>query len=238
MWDKMNRKPLLELKGVDASYNGLPVLRNVSFKVYEGEVCGLLGRNGMGKTTTLRTIMGIIEPKNGEVIFGGENITKKPVWNRVKLKIGYVPQEKGNFTNMSVHENLQVSKFGELTDEDLELVFGIFPRLKGKEGQLAGTLSGGEYQMLMVANALINNPSLLLIDEPTEGLQPSLVSEMESTLLKIKEMGASILLVEQNIPFCEKICDRIYFMVAGEIKEELDEGLEGHSELVNKYVGI
>lgn len=229
---------LLEINEINSFYGKTQILRNVSFEISKNEVCCLLGRNGMGKTTTLKSIMGIIEPKSGEIIFEGEKITQKPIWDRPKMGISYVAQERALFSNMTVLENMKVSKLGDLTEKDLEWIYDLFPNLEERESQKAGNLSGGERQMLTISKALVNKPKLILLDEPSEGLQPSLVKGMEVTIKEIREEGVSVLLVEQNVPLCNNVGDRFLFMENGEIKGEMSEKIDEKTELVKKYIGV
>ena len=210
---------ILELRNINAFYGKSHVLFDVSLDVEKGEVAVLLGRNGVGKTTTLKTIMGLVK-STGDIIFDGKSIMDIPTHKRVKLGIGFVPDHGGIFPNLTVIQNLKISlKRSKDSNKlfDLESVFELFPPLKDMTNRIAGTLSGGERRMLGIARGLLLNPQLLLIDEPSEGLAPSIVHNIVEIIQKIKEKGVSILVADQNLPFVEKIADRVYVMDRGEI---------------------
>lgn len=235
----MTADPLLAVENVDASYDGARVLHDVSFAVPDDAITCLLGRNGMGKTTTLKAVMNVVPPTAGRVVYRGEDITDEPVASRVRRGISYVPQERGFFPTLTVAENLAVSKVGgDLTTADRETLFGLFPRLEQRTDQQAGNLSGGERQMLKIGKTLLNDPDLLLLDEITEGLQPSLVKDLVGKLLEIQsERSLGILLVEQNVPFCDVVGDRFVFMAEGEIRATAEGDLVEHDDLIRRYIG-
>lgn len=235
----MMADPILTVENLTASYGGGPVIRDVSFEVEREETLCLLGRNGMGKTTTLKAIMNHLEPERGRIVFDGEDITDEPVSSRVYRGIGYVAPRRGFFPTLTVIENLEVSKLdGRLTDGNLEDLYEIFPKLEVLGDSVAGNLSGGERQMLKIGKALQNDPDLVLLDEITEGLQPSLVKDLVVRLEEIQATrDVSILLVEQNVPFCDTVGDRFLFMEEGEIRASVTGELTANEELVRKYIG-
>jgi len=211
---------ILELQNVNSFYGKSQILFDVSLEVDKGEVVVLLGRNGVGKTTTLRTIMGLVSKVTGKILFKGEDILKLPPYKRAKLGIGFVPDHGGIFPNLTVYENLKLSIKQSSSNGifNLEKVFGLFPNLKYMTNRLAGTLSGGERRMLGIARGLLLNPDMLMIDEPSEGLAPSIVHAIAETIIEIRKNGVSVLVADQNLPFVEKIADRVYVIDKGEIK--------------------
>jgi len=226
---------MLRLEAIEAYYGASRALHGVSLEVKKGEVVGLLGRNGVGKTTTLKSILGLVSVK-GKIWFNNLEITKLPAYKRPRLGIGYIPQGARVFPHLTVLENLLLASPKD--ERALARSFEYFPQLVGRLAQRAGTLSGGEQQMLALARALIASPKLLLLDEPTEGLMPSLVAVVEEIIASISQSGVSILLTEQNLGFVSKICNRIYIMEKGAIvyKEET-EGLN-KSEWQKYLVGL
>jgi len=208
---------LLEVQDLNTYYVTSHVLQNVSLNVNEGEVVALLGRNGMGKSTTLKSIMGLVKPKSGTVTFQGENVTGLPPYKVAKAGIAYVPEERRIFPQLSVMDNLEMGiKGGKLSTKagiwTVERIFNHFPILKERAKQQGRFLSGGEQQMLTIGRALMGNPSLLLVDEPTEGLAPLMVREVRDILEDINKVGVSILLVEHNIKVAMSLASRIYLM--------------------------
>ena len=210
---------MLNLKNVDSCYGESKVIENLSFSVPKGKIVGLIGRNGVGKSTTLKSIMGIVKTPAGEIDFDGENIIKKPVYERVKLGIGYVPQGRDIFPQMTVRENLELGLQplggkGEIP----EYLFDLFPILPKFEKRKGGDLSGGQQQQLAIARALVANPKILILDEPTEGIQPSIIKEIGVAIKKInKEKGITILLVEQYLDFVMENTDIVNVMEKGSI---------------------
>ncbi len=209
----------MELQNVDSFYGKSQILFDVSLEVDKGEVVVLLGRNGVGKTTTLRTIMGLVSKITGKILFKGEYILKLPPYKRAKLGIGFVPDHGGIFPNLTVYENLKLSIKQSRSDGifNLEKIFGLFPNLKYMTNRRAGTLSGGERRMLGIARGLLN-PDMLMIDEPSEGLAPSIVHAIAETIIEIRKNGVSVLVADQNLPFVEKIAEKVYVIDKGEIK--------------------
>jgi branched-chain amino acid transport system ATP-binding protein len=217
---------MLALENVHASYGLSHVLQGISMVVWNKEIVCLLGRNGVGKTTTLKTIMGLLHPSSGKIEFLGKDLTKSFPNEISKMGIGYVPQGRRIFPNLTVLENLLLgmSNFGKidknLRNDKLEQVFNLFPVLKDRRNQMGSTLSGGEQQMLAIARALIGNNKLILLDEPSEALAPILAQQLFNTLKEIREMGITILLVEQNAKMALSIVDRGYIMEKGKIHFE------------------
>jgi branched-chain amino acid transport system ATP-binding protein len=206
---------MLNLSSVHAYYGKSHILEGISLTVGQGELVTLLGRNGAGKTTTLRSITGVVRPKSGSITFMGKEIVGKEIHEIAQTGISLVPEHRGIFGMLSVEENLSIAERpGYWT---LQGVYDFFPRLYERRKNGGNALSGGEQQMLSIARGLLTNPKLLLLDEPTEGLAPVIVDEISKALLKIKETGMSVLLVEQNLRICEKLGDRHYVLEEGHI---------------------
>jgi branched-chain amino acid transport system ATP-binding protein len=212
---------LLEVDNVHASYGNIQALNGISLSVEKGEIVTLIGANGAGKTTTLKVISGLIKPTEGSVRLEGEDLSGYKAHQIVNKGVAMVPEGRGVFANLSVLENLEMGAYSRRDragiEQDMEGVFGLFPRLKERRSQLAGTLSGGEQQMLATARALMARPTLLLMDEPSMGLAPVLVESVFATLVEINQQGATILLVEQNAHMALQIAHRGYVMQTGEI---------------------
>jgi branched-chain amino acid transport system ATP-binding protein len=231
---------VLNVRNLNTYYGKSHILQNISLEVGKGELVAILGRNGVGKTTLMKSIIRLVPPKSGTIIFEGRDITFTPTWKIARLGIGYVPQGRHIFPMLTVHENLMTGILeGKPNEEDLKNVFELFPQLKGRLNQIAGTLSGGEQQMLAIARALLTNPKLILMDEPTEGLMPILVQKIQDTISAIHDRGISILLVEQRVKMALEIADRILIMERGMIKYEgTPEDLRGGEEILLKYIGV
>ena len=211
---------LLAVEDLHAHYGKSHILHGVSLGVDSGEIVCLLGRNGVGKSTTLKTIMGLVEPSRGTVIFKGAPLVGLPPYRVARLGLGYVPEERRIFPTITVRENLLMGvKPGAAGDGGwtLERVYGFFPRLRERERQRAGTLSGGEQQMLTIGRTLMGNPDLLLVDEPTEGLAPMIVEQVERILGEIHRSGIPVLLVEQSMETALALAQRAYVMSKGQI---------------------
>ncbi|MEH7225485.1 ABC transporter ATP-binding protein [Bacillus sp. JJ1566] len=208
---------MLKLRDVNSFYGSSHILHGVNLEVKEGQVVTLLGRNGMGKTTTMHSIIGFVKKVQGEILFEGKNMALLQSHQIAKKGIGIVPQGRRIFPNLTVTENLTVFAESKKGDWDLEKIFHYFPRLKEREKSHAGTLSGGEQSMLSIGRALMRNPKILLLDEPTEGLSPLMVGEVMEVLLKLKESGMSMLLVEQNISTALRIADDVYILSKGKV---------------------
>ncbi|UCF73185.1 MAG: ABC transporter ATP-binding protein [Deltaproteobacteria bacterium] len=214
---------ILEVKDIYTAYGLSQILFGVSLKVNAGEVVSLLGRNGAGKTTTLRSIMGLTPPRSGSIKFKGEEIAGKPPYQIARIGIGSVPEDRRIFPDLTVWENLDVaiksSREGG-PSWTMERVFELFPALEPLQNRQGGFLSGGEQQMLTIARALMGNPELLLLDEPSEGLAPVVVSHLGQQISKLREEGMTILLCEQNFRFSLDLSDRLYILEKGEVRYE------------------
>jgi branched-chain amino acid transport system ATP-binding protein len=212
--------PLLEVQGLKVAYGGIQAVKGVSFQVGEGELVSLIGANGAGKTTTLKAVTGVQPVAEGEIRYLGRSIRGQGAWDLVRQGLVMVPEGRGTFTRMTIVENLQMGAFvrsdGEV-DADIDKVFGIFPRLKERARQLAGTMSGGEQQMLAMGRALMARPKVLLMDEPSMGLSPIMVDKIFEVVADIHARGTTVLLVEQNASRALALADRGYVMESGEI---------------------
>lgn len=211
---------MLSIQGIDVYYGAIHALKDLSVEVREGEVVAIIGSNGAGKSTLLRTISGLLRPRNGKVVFEGNEIQSRPAHEIVQMGIGHAPEGRRIFTNMSVIENLQLGAFTRkdgAVQEDLEMVMKRFPRLKERIRQNAGTLSGGEQQMLAIGRALMSRPRLMMLDEPSLGLAPNLVTEIFNIVNDISAEGTTVLLVEQNAHKALEIAHRAYCLETGSI---------------------
>jgi branched-chain amino acid transport system ATP-binding protein len=233
---------LLRLEALNVSYGALPALRDVALAVYSGEVVTLIGANGAGKSTTLRAITGLLAPKSGRVLFEGADITGVPAHKRVARGISMAPEGRGIFANLTVLENLEMGAYLQRSRaqiaRDLERAFGLFPRLRERVAQPAGTLSGGEQQMLAIARALMSHPKLLLLDEPSLGLAPIVCRTIFSTIDEIKATGTTLLVVEQNASAALKHSDRGYVLETGAvILEGTAAAIASHPRVREAYLG-
>lgn len=234
---------MLELKNLDSGYDFLQVLWNVSLHVDKGEFVALVGPNGAGKSTTLRTVSGLLTPMGGEILFKGKSINKKKAHEISRMGISYVSEQLNLFTDMSVEENLLLGAYAvsdtQQHQKTLAFVFELFPRLAERKKQLAGTMSGGERKMLAIARAMMANPELMLVDEPSLGLQPNLVTEVFRTLKLLIDEGVTILLVEQNVNTTLEITDRAYILEQGRIAMEgPSRSVKENEHVRNAYLGI
>jgi len=230
---------MLEVQGIHTFYGLSHILFGVSLEVNPREVVCLLGRNGAGKTTTLKSIMGLTPPKQGTVRFKGQEITGKEPYLLARMGMSYVPDDRRIFADLTVAENLEIAakKGNQEQGWNKERVYGLFPALKNIEGRRGGCLSGGEQKMLAIARALMGNPELLFLDEPTEGLAPSLVRALEEQILKLGQAGLTVLLAEQNVRSTLKLSDRGYIIDNGQIRYHgtIDE-LKENEEIRKKYL--
>ena len=234
--------PMLNIDNINVYYGAIHALRGISLTVNEGEIVTLIGANGAGKSTTLRTISGLLKPKTGSIQFCGKDIAGKPAHEIVKLGISQVPEGRRIFTEMTVRENLDLGAFTRKDKDgiqkDLKEVYSLFPRLEERKDQIAGTLSGGEQQMLAMGRALMSKPKLLLLDEPSMGLAPLLIKEIFHIIETINKEGTTILLVEQNANMALSIASRAYVLETGEISLSGKASELASSEEVKKaYLG-
>ncbi|MEJ2411792.1 MAG: ABC transporter ATP-binding protein [Anaerolineales bacterium] len=234
---------MLQLKNLDSGYDFLQVLWGVSFEVESGEFIALIGPNGAGKSTTLRTIAGLIKPMGGDIIFDGKSIKNTPPHLISRMGISYVSEALNLFTDMSVEENLMLGAYAvkerETQLQTLDYIFQLFPRLEERKDQLAGTMSGGERKMLAIARGMMSNPKLMLVDEPSLGLQPNLTYDVFEALLKLRKQGVTILLVEQNVNATLDITDRAYILEQGKIvMNGPSQEMKANEHVRNAYLGI
>ena len=233
---------MLEVKNLSVSYGAIEAVKDISFTVNAGEIVSLIGANGAGKTTTLHTITGLVPAKSGSVMYNGVDLLKTHNNKIVTLGMAHIPEGRHVFTRMSVEENLEMGAFS-LKDQsdlkkDLDMVYGLFPRLKERRNQKAGTLSGGEQQMLAMGRALMSHPNTILMDEPSMGLSPKLVKEIFAIIRKLHDQGITVLLVEQNANMALSIADRAYVLETGRITMEGDAKELMDNEQVRKaYLG-
>ncbi|HXD99703.1 MAG TPA: ABC transporter ATP-binding protein [Candidatus Acidoferrum sp.] len=230
--------PILAVAGVHTYYGDSHVLHGVSLAVAPGEVVAILGRNGMGKTTLIRSVVGFTPPRRGHVRLRGEDVTAWAPFRRIEHGMALVPQGRRVFPSLSVRENLEVARAGT-GGWHLERVYGLFPRLRERAGNRANKLSGGEQQMLAIGRALMSNPTVLLMDEPTEGLAPLLVREVGRVIGELKREGLSILLVEQNLPMAASVADRVHVLTRGEIVYSGRPGeLLANEDVKSRFLGV
>ncbi|MGQ9859591.1 MAG: ABC transporter ATP-binding protein [Thermodesulfobacteriota bacterium] len=230
---------LLRLDGIHTYYGKSHVLRGVHLEVKNGEIVALLGRNGVGKTTTVNTIMGFVKARAGRIIFKEQDIKQLPTHAISGLGIGYVPQGRRLFPRMTVLENLKTGMIRGGGKGALERVLELFPNLRSRLHQRAGSLSGGEQQALAISRAILMEPELLLLDEPTTGLMPIFVNTFQDIIRRLNHEGIAILLIEEKVPFALALAHRVNFMVKGKIEYvAAKEDLEGSREVFLKYLGV
>ncbi len=233
---------LLEVRDIHTYYGKIHALKGISISVDEGEIVTLIGANGAGKTTTLNTICGLTPASEGQILLDGEDITRLKPHEIVKRGVGQAPEGRKIFTRLTVRENLEMGAYSRTDpagiERDMEYVFGIFPRLKEREKQLGGTLSGGEQQMLAIGRALMARPRILLLDEPSMGLAPMLVQDIFRVIKELNEQGTTILLVEQNALMALNVADRGYVLQTGTIAlEDTAEALRNNDMVRKVYLG-
>lgn len=229
---------LLDVKDIHAYYGKSYVLQGLSMEVRKGEIVGVFGRNGAGKTTTMKSVMGLINPRQGKIVFNGEEITNLLPFQRARKGIGYIPQEKLLFKNMTVYENLLTGLKNKKSSETWETVLELFPVLREAMYRKAGALSGGEQQMLAIARALLTEPKLLILDEPSTGLMPSMISRLGDIIRKLNSVGISILVVEEKIPFAFELAHRIYVLDVGQVIYTGDTKNIKEEDLLSRYLGV
>jgi len=234
---------VLELKNISVSYGYLQVIWDISFKIKEGEVVAILGPNGAGKTTTLKTIVGVLKPTSGNIIFNNKEITGIATHEMVKLGLAFIPEERNLFPAMTVLENLLMGAY-TIKDKNkikqkLDYVCSLFPRLAERKKQLAGTMSGGERQMLAIARGLMSSPKMIMLDEPSMGLSPQNVLLVFETIMKLRKEKVTTLIVEQNVNTTLKVADRAYVMEQGRVAMEgSSDELSSNDHVRKMYMGI
>jgi branched-chain amino acid transport system ATP-binding protein len=232
---------MLKVSGLHASYGLIPVLHDISLTIARGESVGILGHNGMGKTTLLRTLIGALRANAGTVHLNGVDITRYAPHARAKLGMAYVPQGREIFPTLTAMDNLRMGlvKTGATSMQPLEALLEDFPRLKPLLGRLGGSLSGGEQQLLALARALAGQPTLLLLDEPTEGIQPSIIEEIAETLAALRDrMQLTIVLVEQNLEFIATVSQRVLVIKRGQVGDEIPREHLGDLSVMSQYTGV
>jgi branched-chain amino acid transport system ATP-binding protein len=235
--------PLLAVSGLNAFYGAAHILFDLAFEIGQGEVVALMGRNGAGKSTTLKSIMGLIERRTGSILFAGEDISHARTYEIARLGLGYVPEDRRIFTDLTVTENMEVGRQPTRHDASEvwtpERLFELFPNLAEARHRLGGRLSGGEQQMLTVARTLMGNPRLILLDEPSEGVAPIIVDAMADMMVALKQTGVAIVLSEQNLPFAELVSDRAYIIEKGEMRFSGSmQDLSANEELRRAYLEV
>lgn len=233
---------MLEVKDIEVFYGVIQAIKGISFEVNEGEVIALIGANGAGKTTTLHTITGLLQPKKGSIMFEGKDITKVPAHKIVSLGMAHVPEGRRVFGELTVYENLKMGAYTRKDkaeiQETLEMIYKRFPRLEERKNQLAGTLSGGEQQMLAMGRALMSHPKIIVMDEPSMGLSPIFVNEIFKIIQDVSKSGTTVLLVEQNAKKALSIADRAYVLETGKIVLEGDaKELMNNDSIKKAYLG-
>lgn len=233
--------PLLELKGVHTYYGLSQVLFGVDLQVESAEIVALMGRNGVGKTTTLRSIMGLTPARDGTIHFQGQDITRTPTYEIARRGISWVPEDRRIFPELSVADNLDIGRRDGAGKGywNIERVFDLFPDLRAISGRRGGNLSGGQQQMLTIARSLMTNPTLLLLDEPSEGLAPLVVAALQKQVALLRETGLAIVLAEQNLEFVLSLSDRVYILEKGEVKfTGRAEDVRGNDALLHRYLTV
>ncbi len=232
----------LEIDAINTFYGRSHILFDVSLAIEKGEVVSLLGRNGAGKTTTFRSVIGLTPPQSGEIVFKGERISGLRAFRICRKGVGFVPEDRRCFPDLTVRENLEVAARREketVSPWTIDRLYALFPRLKEREKNLGSQLSGGEQQMLTIARTLMTNPEVLLLDEPSEGLAPLVVALLAEMILRIRAEGVTVLLAEQNLHFCAKVSDRGYVIDKGAIKYEGKMAdLLADEEVKEKYLAV
>lgn len=232
-------QPLLQVSNLNAWYGESHVLHGVDMTVHEGETITILGRNGVGKTTTLRTIMGIIRERRGEILFSGQDMSRVPLHRTAHAGLGFVPEERGIFSTLTVEENLMLPPVVAQGGMPLSEIYELFPNLHERRSSPGTKLSGGEQQMLAIARILRTGVKLLILDEPTEGLAPVIVQRIGEVLKTLKDRGMTVLMVEQNFRFASRVADRFYLMDHGKMVANFPVGeLQERMDMLHKVLGV
>jgi len=230
---------LLAVNDLSARYGRIPILNGIKLQVAAGELVGVLGHNGMGKTTLLRTLMGFVPAQLGRIAFGEVDVTREPPYARARRGLGYVPQGREIFPGLSVRDNLRMGFAGRGVDERIDTILQTFPRLSPLLNRRGGALSGGEQQLLAIARCLAGGPKMILFDEPTEGIQPSIIEELVVVLRQLHQReGLTILLVEQNLAFIAELAQRVLLIQKGTIVRELQPTELRHADVLAEFVGV
>jgi branched-chain amino acid transport system ATP-binding protein len=237
----MRKEIVLSTLNLRSGYGGKPVLQGIDMDVREGEIVAVIGRNGVGKSTLMRTLIGLLPPTEGSIVFEGRDVSSLVAHRRARLGIGYVPQGRDVFPRMSVEENLKVGEMAgrKVEPEDYRRVYGTFPILAERRTQQAGTLSGGQQQQLAIGRVMISNPSLILLDEPSEGIQPSIVQDIARTIVDLnRQTDVTIIFVEQNLDMIRAMAQRCYVMDKGRIVAALTPADLDDREVVRRHLAV
>jgi urea ABC transporter ATP-binding protein UrtE len=237
----MRKEVILSTLKLRSGYGGKPVLQGIDMDVHEGEIVAVIGRNGVGKSTLMRTLIGLLPPTEGAIVFNGKDVSALVAHRRARLGIGYVPQGRDVFPRMSVEENLKVGEMigGDADPEDYERVYATFPILAERRHQQAGTMSGGQQQQLAIGRVMISSPSLILLDEPSEGIQPSIVQDIARTIVDLnRKTEATIVFVEQNLDMIRAMAQRCYVMDKGRIVAALTPADLDDREVVRRHLAV
>jgi branched-chain amino acid transport system ATP-binding protein len=230
---------VLSVTDLHARYGRIPILNGIRLEVAAGEFVGVLGHNGMGKTTLLKTVMGFVPAQQGRIVFDGADVTHEPPFARARRGLGYVPQGREIFPGLSVRDNLRMGFVGRGVEERIDAILQTFPRLTPLLDRRGGALSGGEQQLLAIARCLAGNPKLILFDEPTEGIQPSIIEELLGVLQRLHQAQAlTIVIVEQNLEFIAELAKRVLLIQKGTILRELQPGELRHADVLSEFVGV
>lgn len=231
---------MLRVEEIHTFYGDSHILHGLSLQVEKGKLAVLLGRNGMGKTTTIRSIIGFTSPRSGKILFHDKEIQRMPSYKIARLGIGLIPQGRGIFPNLTVRENLVLgARKSSCVSWTLEKIYDLFPRLKERSNSMGGNLSGGEQSMLSIGRALMTNPELLLLDEPSEGLSPIMVQEVAKIITRLKQEGLSMLMVEQNLSLALSVADAVYIVSKGQVVfEGTPNKLRKNDEVKSRYLGM